>query len=97
MEPNHSGVVGLKVEADGDIHMELRDATGDRVGTVSAEIPVGPKWCEIRQIVFGWMTQNFPFSLKTAKGLKIGKQHVITKNLFTPITPARQAINAPSY
>ena len=37
-------VVGLKVEADGDIHLALQDATGNGVGTVSAEIPVGPKW-----------------------------------------------------
>jgi len=34
-------VVDVKVEADGDIHIALRDATGDGVGT--AEIPVGPK------------------------------------------------------
>ncbi len=46
-------VVDAKVEADDDIHIALVDATGDNVGTVSAEIPVGPKWCEIRQIVFG--------------------------------------------
>jgi hypothetical protein len=71
-------VVGLKVEADGDIHMELQDATGDQVGTVSAEVPVGPKWCEIRETVFGWTTQSFPFSLKTAKKLKLRKPHVIT-------------------
>jgi hypothetical protein len=71
-------VVGLKVEADGDIHLALQDATGNAVGTVSAEIPVGPKWCEIRQIVFGWTTQSFPFSVKTAKNLKIREPHVIT-------------------
>ena len=71
-------VVGLKVEADGDIHITLRDASGTKVGTVSAEIPVGPKWCEIRQTVFDWTTQNFPFSLKTAKKLKIRQPHVIT-------------------
>jgi hypothetical protein len=47
------------VEADGDIHIALVDATGNNVGTVSAEIPVGPKWCEIRQTVFGWATQKF--------------------------------------
>ena len=41
------------MEADGDIHIALQDANGDKVGTVSAEIPVGPKWCEIRQMVFG--------------------------------------------
>jgi hypothetical protein len=66
------------VEADGDIHIALEDATGDKIGTVSAEIPVGPKWCEIRQIVFGWTTQRFPFSVKTVHKLKIREPHVIT-------------------
>ena len=71
-------VVDAKVEADGDIHIALVDATGNNAGTVSAEIPVGPKWCEIRQAVFGWTTQKFPFNVKTAHTLKIGEQHVIT-------------------
>ena len=31
--------------------LALEDATGNNVGTVSAEIPVGPKWCEIRQTI----------------------------------------------
>jgi hypothetical protein len=66
------------VEADGDIHLALQDAEGDNAGTVSAEIPVGPKWCEIRQIVFGWTKQKFPFNVKTAHTLKISEQHVIT-------------------
>jgi len=47
-------IVDAKAEADGDIHLALQDATGDAVGTISAEIPVGLKWREIRQIVFGW-------------------------------------------
>jgi hypothetical protein len=51
------------VEADGDIHLALQDADGKNAGTVSAEIPVGPKWCEIRQIVFGWTKQKFPFTV----------------------------------
>jgi len=71
-------VAGLKVEADGVIHIALEDAEGNRVGTVSAEIPVGQKWCEIRQTVFGWTMQRFPFTLKTAKKLKIHEQHIIT-------------------
>jgi hypothetical protein len=71
-------VVDAKVEADGDIHIALQDANGNSVGTVSAEIPVGPKWCEIRQTVFGWTTQKFPFGVKTAHTLKIREQHVIT-------------------
>ena len=36
-------VVDAKVEADGDIHIALEDATGNNVGTVSAEIPVGTR------------------------------------------------------
>jgi hypothetical protein len=71
-------VVGLKVEADGDIHIALEDANDGRAGIVSAEIPVGPKWCEIRQTVFGWTMRDFPFSLKAAKKLKVREQHVIT-------------------
>jgi hypothetical protein len=71
-------VVDAKVEADGDIHIALQDASGEGVGTVSAEVPVGPKWCEIRQAVFGWTTQKFPFSVKTAHTLKIREPHVIT-------------------
>ena len=34
-------VVEAKGETDGNIHIALEDATGNNVGTVSAEIPVG--------------------------------------------------------
>ena len=71
-------VVAVKVEADGDLHIALQDATGSAIGTVSAEIPVGPKWCEVRQTVFGWTAQKFPFGVKTAHRLKISQPHVIT-------------------
>jgi hypothetical protein len=71
-------VAGLTVEVDGDIHIALQDANGGRVGTVIVEIPVGRKWCQIRQAVFGWTTQSFPFSLITSHTLKIREQHVIT-------------------
>jgi hypothetical protein len=71
-------IVDANVEADGDIHLALQDANGNNTGTVSAEIPVGPKWCEIRQIVFGWATQKFPFTVKTAHTLKISEPQIIT-------------------
>jgi hypothetical protein len=71
-------IVDVKVEADGDIHIAFVDATGNNIGTVSAEIPVGPKWCEIRQTVFSWTTQKFPFNVKTAHTLKLREPHVIT-------------------
>jgi hypothetical protein len=71
-------VVGLKVEADGDITLALKDASSNRVGTVGAEIPVGPKWCEIRQTVFGWAMQSFPSVSKHPKGSKSARSSVIT-------------------
>ena len=71
-------VVDTRVEADGDIHVMLRDATGNKTGTVGVEIPVGPKWCKIRQIVFGWTNAKFPFAIKSNKVFKIVHPHVIT-------------------
>jgi hypothetical protein len=70
--------VAVKVEADGDLHLALQDANGGGVGTVSAEIPVGPKWCEIRQIAFSWTSQKFPLMVKTAHTLKISEPHIVT-------------------
>jgi hypothetical protein len=70
-------IVDAKVEADGDIHIALVDASGNNIGTVSAEIPVGPKWCEIRQIVFAWTRQKFPFTVKSVHDLTIA-EHVVT-------------------
>jgi hypothetical protein len=71
-------VFDLRVEADGDIHIALRDATGKKIGTVGAEVPVGEKWCKIRQRVFSWTTQKFPFRFQSSKVLKISAPHVIT-------------------
>jgi hypothetical protein len=70
--------VALKVETDGDIHIALQDATGDKPGIVVCDVPEKRQWCEIRQTVFGWTTQGFPFNLKKSKKLKIREPHVIT-------------------
>jgi hypothetical protein len=67
-----------KVEADGDITLVLKDAEGKKAGSVGAEIPVGPVWCELRQAVFGWTTQSFPFSFKESQTLEIREPHIIT-------------------
>src|SRR6266511_262531 len=71
-------VVNLKVEGDGDITLVLKDADGKKAGSVNAEIPVGPEWCELRKLVFGWTTQSFPFSFKESQTLEMREQHVIT-------------------
>jgi len=71
-------LVNLKVEADGDITLVFKDADGRKAGSVGAEIPVGPQWCELRKLVFGWTTQSFPFSFKGSQTLEMREQHVIT-------------------
>ncbi|PYI63757.1 MAG: hypothetical protein DMF07_09220 [Verrucomicrobia bacterium] len=71
-------LVGVKVEADGDITLVLKDAEGKKAGSVGAEIPVGSIWCELRQTVFGWTTQSFPFSFKESQKLEIREPHIIT-------------------
>ena len=71
-------VVNLKVEADGDITLVFKDVDGKKAGSVNAEIPVGPEWCELRKLVFGWTTQSFPFGFKASQRLELREQHVIT-------------------
>ena len=71
-------LVSVKVEADGDITLVLKDADGKKAGSVNAEIPVGPEWCELRKLVFGWTRQSFPFSFKASQRLELREQHVIT-------------------
>jgi len=39
-------VVAVQVEADGDLHIALGNATGDKPGIVVCELPAEPRWCE---------------------------------------------------
>jgi hypothetical protein len=41
-------IVAVKVEADGDLHIAVADASGDKPGIVVCEVPAKPQWCEIR-------------------------------------------------
>jgi hypothetical protein len=71
-------VVALKVETDGDIHIALSDATGDKPGIVVVEIPEKPQWCEIRSTVFSWTRTRFPFHTSSAKKLNVTDPPIIT-------------------
>ena len=65
---------------DGDLHIAVQDATGDKPGIVVAEIPAKPhkKWCELRKIVFGWTHAKFPFRVRSGRKLKITEPRIIT-------------------
>jgi len=71
-------VDGIKVEADGDIHIELVDANDNKPGTVGVEIPCGKIWGDFRKLAFSWTTQNFPFSFQSSKRLTLSGRHVIS-------------------
>jgi hypothetical protein len=71
-------VVELKVEEDGDLHVALHDATGDKPGVVVCEIPAKPQWCEIRTTVFSWTPTRFPFHTGSAKKLTFGQSPIVT-------------------
>jgi len=73
-------VVELQAEADGDLHVALQDATGDKPGIVVAEIPAKPhkRWCELRKIVFSWAHAKFPFRVRSGRKLKITEPRTIT-------------------
>jgi hypothetical protein len=70
-------VADVRVEADGDIHVALADATGKKPRRVGVEVPVGPRWCKIRQAVFSWTNAKFPFSIKSNKVFRIVHPHII--------------------
>jgi hypothetical protein len=71
-------VVGMKVEADGDVHVALQDATGNKPGNVVAEVPAKPKWCPIRNVLFSLTKTKFPFGVRSTKALKVNQAPVIT-------------------
>jgi len=71
-------VVDLKAELDGDLHIALKDATGDKPGIVIAEVPAKPQWCEIRKTVFGWTHTRFPLHIRSKRTLTLAEPPVVT-------------------
>jgi hypothetical protein len=71
-------VIELRAEEDGDLHIALQDATGDKPGIVVVEIPAKAEWCQLREIVFGWTQVEFPFRVRSGRKLKLTQPLVIT-------------------
>ena len=71
-------VVAVKVEADGDLHLALQDATGDKTGIVVVEVPAKPQWCEIRNTVFSWTRTRFPLHIRSNRKLTLDQTPVVT-------------------
>ena len=71
-------VTKVKAEADGDLHVQLVDADGSGDVEIVVEFPMGSTWCAMRHTVFGWTGQNFPFTTKSGRTLKLVNQPTIT-------------------
>jgi hypothetical protein len=71
-------VVAVKAETDGDLHIALQDATGDKRDIVVVEVPAKPQWCSIRETVFSWTNTRFPFHTSSAKKLTLDQTPVVT-------------------
>src|SRR4030095_2975853 len=71
-------VVAVQVEADGDLHLALGDATDPKPGIVVCEVPAGPTWCEIRTTVFSWTRTRFPLHIRSTRELTLHETPIIT-------------------
>jgi hypothetical protein len=71
-------VVAVKVESDGDLHIAITDAAGDKPGIVVCEVPAKPLWCSLRETVFSWTHTRFPFHTSSGKKLTLSQTPVIT-------------------
>src|SRR5262249_32724332 len=72
----------VKAEEDGDLHIELRDADNPHGVRVVVEVPLdhhGGKtpWNGIRETVFGWGDQKFPFDTRTGHKLHLVQSPVV--------------------
>ena len=73
-------VIELRAEEDGDLHIALQDAIGDKPGIAIAEKPAKPEkeWCELRKIIFSWTFAEFPFRVRSGRKLKLTAPRTIT-------------------
>jgi len=71
-------VVAVQVEADGDLHIALANATDPKPGIVVCEVPAEPTWCEIRKTIFSWTRIRFPLHIRSTRELTINETPIIT-------------------
>jgi hypothetical protein len=71
-------VIDRRAEEDGDLHIALANAKGDKPGAVVAEIPAKPKWCELRKIIFSRTQAQFPFRVRSGRKLKLSQPLIVT-------------------
>jgi hypothetical protein len=76
--PPTGRVVAVQIGADGDLHIELGDATNPKPGLVVCEIPADPTWCEIRKTIFSWTPTRFPLHIRSTRKLTLNEAPTVT-------------------
>jgi hypothetical protein len=80
-EENWFSVTGrvekVRIEDDGDVHIELRN-TDARPGGIVVELPLGEIWCGMRKMVFSWTDARFPVSRGRADKFALLQHPVVT-------------------
>ena len=72
-------VITVQAENDGDVHMVLENAAGDKPGKIIAEIPLGMRWCAARTMAFSWTNAVFPFVADFQRNpFRLTQHHVVT-------------------
>jgi hypothetical protein len=71
-------VVAVQVEADGDLHIAVGNATDPKPGIVICEVPAEATWCEIRKTIFGWTRTRFPLHIRSTRELTLNETPIIT-------------------
>ena len=66
----------VRLENDGDLHVQLANANGATPIQVVVEIPSGKVWCGIRQMIFGWTGTTFPI-VTAGKELKLVRKPIV--------------------
>lgn len=72
-------IVAMKLEEDGDLHIEVENTTGAS-GRVVVELPCGETWCEMRKHVVEWTKGSWV--------LKRGKLSTVSPHNVTVIGKA---------
>ena len=70
-------VVAVEVEADGDLHIVLGDATSPKPGIVVCEVLAGATWCEISKTVFSWTRTRFHLHIRSTREFNLNETPII--------------------
>src|SRR2546430_1489732 len=67
----------VRNENDGGLHLVIENTEGQRSGIV-VELPLGPRWCEMRKTVFSWTNARFPISPGKSDKFSLTQHPIVT-------------------